>query len=158
MFSSRVALSAAVLVLAAGLSACTPIADVEPAPDAANPDCATVMVALPSELADQQQRETDSQATAAWGEPAKIILRCGVQVPGPTTDQCATVNGVDWILREDETTWTATTYGREPAVEVLFNPEEVSSSTLLVQLENSVTRIEPTRECISSNDLELPAQ
>lgn len=158
MFSSRVALSAAVLALAAGLSACTPIADVEPAPDAANPDCATVMVALPSELADQQQRETDSQATAAWGEPAKIILRCGVPVPGPTTDQCATVNGVDWILREDETTWTATTYGREPAVEVLFNPEEVSSSTLLVQLENSVTRIEPTRECISSNDLELPAQ
>ncbi|MBO0896036.1 MULTISPECIES: DUF3515 domain-containing protein [Arthrobacter] len=158
MFSSRVAFSAAVLALAAGLSACTPIADVEPAPDAANPDCATIMVALPAELADQQQRETDSQATAAWGEPSKIILRCGVPVPGPTTDQCATVNGVDWILREDESTWTATTYGREPAVEVLFNPDEVSSSTLLVQLENSITRIEPTRECISSNDLELPAQ
>ncbi len=158
MFSSRVAVSAAVLALAAGLSACTPIADVEPAPDAANPDCATIMVALPSVLADQQQRETDSQATAAWGEPAKIILRCGVPVPGPTTEQCATVNGIDWILREDESTWTATTYGREPAVEVLFNPEEVSSSTLLVQLENSISRIQPTRECISSNDLELPAQ
>lgn len=158
MFSSRVAVSAAVLVLAAGLSACTPIADVESAPDAANPDCATIMVALPSVLADQQQRETDSQATAAWGEPAKIILRCGVPVPGPTTEQCATVNGIDWILREDESTWTATTYGREPAVEVLFNPDEVSSSTLLVQLENSISRIQPTRECISSNDLELPAQ
>ena len=158
MFSFRFARSTAILALAAGLTACTPIADVEPAPDAANPDCATIMVALPSELADQQQRETDSQATAAWGEPSKIILRCGVPVPGPTTDQCATVNGIDWILREDESTWTATTYGREPAVEVLFDPNEVSSSTLLVQQENSISRIEPTRECISSNDLQLPAQ
>lgn len=158
MFSSRAALPAAILILAAGLTACTPVADVEPAVDAANPDCATVMVALPSELAGEQQRETDSQSSSAWGDPSKIILRCGAPVPGPTTEQCATVNGIDWILREDETTWTATTYGREPAIEVIFSPEEVSSSTLLVQLENSVSRIQPTRECVSSNDLELPAQ
>ena len=158
MFSSRVTLSAAILALAAGLSACTPIADVEPAPDAANPVCATVMVSLPSELAGEQQRETDSQSSSAWGDPSKIILRCGVPVPGPTTEQCATVNGIDWILQENETAWTATTYGREPAIEVIFNPEEVSSSTLLVQLENAVSRIESTRECISSQDLELPAQ
>ncbi|MBP3035891.1 DUF3515 family protein [Arthrobacter sp. zg-ZUI100] len=158
MFSSRVALLAALLTLAAGLTACTPIADVEPAADAANPDCAIVMVSLPSVLADEQQRETDSQSSAAWGDPSKIILRCGVPVPGPTTEQCATVNGIDWILQEEETMWTATTYGREPAIEVVFNPEEVSSSTLLVQLENAVSRIEPTRECVSSNDLQLPAQ
>ncbi|MCC9196194.1 DUF3515 domain-containing protein [Arthrobacter sp. zg-Y820] len=158
MLLSRAALPAAVLTLAAALTACTPVADVEPAPDAANPACAEIMVALPSELADQQQRETDSQSSAAWGDPSKIILRCGVPVPGPTTEQCATVNSIDWILQEDETTWTATTYGREPAVEVIFNPEEVSSSTLLVQLENAVSRIEPTRACVSSNDLVLPAQ
>lgn len=158
MLLSRAALPAAVLILAAGLTACTPVADVESAPDAANPACAEVMVALPSVLADQQQRETDSQSSAAWGDPSKIILRCGVPVPGPTTEQCATVNSIDWILQEDETTWTATTYGRDPAVEVIFNPEEVSSSTLLVQLENSVGRIEPTRACVSTNDLVLPAQ
>lgn len=158
MLLSRAALPAAVLTLAAALTACTPVADVEPAPDAANPACAEIMVALPSELADQQQRETDSQSSAAWGDPSKIILRCGVPIPGPTTEQCATVNSIDWILQEDETTWTATTYGREPAVEVIFNPEEVSSSTLLVQLENAVSRIEPTRACVSSNDLVLPAQ
>ncbi|MDK1359330.1 DUF3515 domain-containing protein [Arthrobacter sp. zg-Y1219] len=158
MLLSRAALPAAVLTLAAALTACTPVADVEPAPDAANPACAEIMVALPSELADQQQRETDSQSSAAWGDPSKIILRCGVPVPGPTTEQCATVNSIDWILQEDETTWTATTYGREPAVEVIFDPEEVSSSTLLVQLENAVSRIEPTRACVSSNDLVLPAQ
>ena len=105
MLLSRAALPAAVLTLAAGLTACTPIADVEPAPDAANPDCATVMVSLPSELAGEQQRETDSQSSSAWGDPSKIILRCGVPVPGPTTEQCATVNGIDWILQEDETAW-----------------------------------------------------
>ena len=158
MFSSRVALSAAVLTLAAGLSACTPVADVEAAPDAANPACAAVMVALPSELADQQQRETDSQSSSAWGDPSRIILRCGVPVPPPSTEQCATVNGIDWVLQENETTWTATTYGREPAIEVIFDPEEVSSSTLLVQLENSVSRIGQTRECVNSDDLQLPAQ
>lgn len=158
MFSSRAALTAAVLALAASLTACSPVADIEAAPDAGNPDCAEVMVALPAELAGQEQRKTDSQASSAWGNPSKIILRCGVPVPGPTTDECATVNGVDWILREDDSTWTATSYGREPAVEVIFDPEEVSSSTLLVQLENSVARIEPTRSCVSTSDLELPAQ
>ena len=156
MFSSRAALPAAALVLAAGLTACTPVADVEPAPDAANPDCATVMVSLPSELAGEQQRETDSQSSSAWGDPSKIILRCGVPVPGPTTDACATVNGVDWVLREEGSLWTATTYGRDPAVEVIFDTEQVASSTVLVELENAVSRIEQTRECLSTNDVELP--
>lgn len=168
----RAAVPAAAITLAVLLSGCTPIADVEPAADAGNPDCAEVMVSLPSELAGVQQRETDSQATAAWGDPSQVILRCGVPVPGPTTEQCATVNGIDWILTEQEagdgetdaagqdtglSTWTATTYGREPAIELVFDPEQISSSTILVQLENAVSRIEPTRECVASNDLELPA-
>ena len=101
-------------------------------------------------------RDTASQSTAAWGNPSKAILRCGVPVPGPTTDQCAEVNGVDWVLREGGETWTATTYGREPAVEVVFNPNEVASSTILVQLQNAVSKIEPTSECLSPADtLEL---
>ncbi len=150
------ALPAASLLLVAVATGCTPVADVDSAPDAANPDCAKVMVALPGEMAGYELRDTDSQATAAWGNPSRAILRCGVPVPGPTTDPCAEVNGVDWLLREGEDTWTATTYGREPAVEVVFNPDEVASSTLLVQLQNAVSNIEPTRQCLSPADtLEL---
>ncbi|MGW9405392.1 DUF3515 domain-containing protein [Arthrobacter sp. NPDC055585] len=150
------AVSAGALILAAALSGCTPAADVESAPDAANPDCATVMVALPENLAGADQRETTSQATSAWGSPAQVIVRCGVPVPGPTTDACATVNGVDWVLREEGSMWTATTYGRDPAVEVIFDTEQVASSTVLVELENAVARIEQTRECLATSDVELP--
>ena len=150
------AVSAGTLALAAFLTGCTPVADVEAAPDAANPACAEVMVALPEDLAGAQQRETTAQATSAWGNPSQIILRCGVPVPGPTTDTCATVNGIDWVLREEGSLWTATTYGREPAVEVLFDTEQVASSTVLVELENAVSRIEQTRECLSTKDVQLP--
>ncbi|CEA08468.1 hypothetical protein BN1051_01816 [Arthrobacter saudimassiliensis] len=153
----RLPTAAGVLAAAALLSACTPVADVEAAPDAENPACAEVMVYLPVELAETPLRDTNSQATAAWGNPSKVILRCGVPVPGPTTDPCASVNGVDWLLREEGDVWRATTYGREPAVEVVFNPNEVASSTLLVELAGPVSRIEPTGECLSPQDtLEIP--
>ena len=147
------ALSLLAAVLVAG---CTPVANVDAAPDAANPDCAAVMVALPGEMAGYELRDTDSQSTAAWGNPSKAIVRCGVPVPGPTTDPCAEVNGIDWVLREGDDTWTATTYGREPAVEVVFNPNEIASSTVLVQLENAVSKIGQTSQCLSPADtLEL---
>ncbi|MCC3275111.1 MULTISPECIES: DUF3515 domain-containing protein [unclassified Arthrobacter] len=150
------ALPAVLLLVAVSATACTATANVDAAPDAANPDCAAVMVALPDEMAGYRLRDTASQSTAAWGDPSKAILRCGVPVPGPTTDPCAEVNGVDWVLRENEDTWTATTYGREPAVEVVFNPNEVASSTILVQLQNAVSKIEPTSQCLSPEDtLEL---
>ncbi len=146
---------AAVLV---GTAACAPVVDVDPAADAQNPACAEVMVALPPEVAEHSQRETNSQATSAWGDPSKVVLRCGVEVPGPTTDACVSVNDIDWVLSEGETAWTATTYGREPAVEVLFDPEEVASSTVLVQLGDPVSKIDQTRKCISISDqLDLPA-
>ncbi|WP_312179396.1 DUF3515 domain-containing protein [Arthrobacter sp.] len=153
---SPAAISAGTLVLAAVLTGCTPVADVDAAPDAANPDCAAVMVAVPDDLAGSKQRETSSQGTAAWGSPSEIIMRCGVPVPGPTTDACATVNGVDWVLREDGSFWTATTYGRDPAVEVLFDTDKVASSTVLVELQNAVSRVDQTRECLSTKDVELP--
>jgi hypothetical protein len=63
---------------------------------------------------------------------------------------------VDWVLREEGSLWTATTYGRDPAVEVLFDTEKVASSTVLVELQNAVSRIEQTRECVATSDVVLP--
>lgn len=149
------------MLLVASLAACSPIVDVDAAPDAVNPTCAEVMIALPGQVDGHELRETNSQATAAWGDPSRVVLRCGVEVPGPTTDACASVNDVDWIIREstDNDIWTAVTYGRDPAVEVLFDPNQVASSTVLVDLGGAVARVEQSEQCLNVNDtLDLPAQ
>jgi hypothetical protein len=92
------------LALAVSLSACSAPVAVEPAPDAANPACAPEMIAVPDSIGDASLRKTTSQATAVWGDPAAVVLRCGVASPGPTTDRCVTVNGVDWGIRETSPT------------------------------------------------------
>jgi hypothetical protein len=133
-------------------SGCASVVDVDPAEDAANAACADVMIALPPTVAENEQRDTNSQATSAWGDPSKVVLRCGVTVPGPTTDPCVTVNDVDWVVREGDPAWTATTYGRDPAVEVLFDPDEVASSTVLVELGDAVSRVGQSRACVGLSD------
>jgi hypothetical protein len=143
----------AAVALLAGLSGCAAgVVDVDPADDAANARCADVMLALPPLVAENEQRDTNSQATSAWGDPSKVVLRCGVVVPGPTTDPCVTVNDVDWVVREGDPAWTATTYGRDPAVEVLFDPEVVASSTVLVELGDAVSRVEQIRACVGLSE------
>jgi len=139
----------------ATLAACAPTIGVEVAPDAADPKCAEVMLALPDVLGgDLQKIQTTSQATAAWGEPgAAVTLRCGVTPPGPSTD-CQRVESaggtVDWIVATDgEGTWHFTTYGREPAVEVVAPPAvTVDHSTAFVaDLAQAVSHVEQTQHC-----------
>ncbi len=96
------------LVLAApALAGCSQAVGVAVAPDATDPACARVVLALPDSLADLDRSRTTSQATAAWGSgPDAVTLRCGVEVPGPTTEQCVTVEtpsgpSVDWIVTAD---------------------------------------------------------
>jgi Protein of unknown function (DUF3515). len=116
-----------------------------------------MMVTMPDDLAGYKLRDTTSQATAAWGDPSKIILRCGVNVPGPTTDPCVSVNGVDWVAKEGDVAWTLTTYGRTPATEVLFNPNEVPSSSVLTQLSSAAERIPANGQCTNlSKSEDLP--
>lgn len=132
------ALAAAALLT---LSACAPSVTIDEAPDANNPGCAPMMVALPDSLADAKRRTTTAQATAAWGDPAAAVLRCGVTVPGPTTDRCVTVNGVDWVIKEGEEAWTFTTYGRTPATEMVLGINKIPSDTALTEISNAVTKI-----------------
>ena len=96
----RAAALTSALVLGASLSACSAAVSVDPAPDATDPACAPEMIAMPDTLGDAALRTTTSQATAAWGDPSAVILRCGVPAPGPTTDRCVTVNGVDWVIKD----------------------------------------------------------
>ncbi|KNH15621.1 hypothetical protein ACU18_16245 [Arthrobacter sp. ZBG10] len=136
------------------LAACAPAVDVAAAGDAANPACAPMMVALPDAIGDSRLRQTNSQATAAWGDPSQVILRCGVNVPGPTTDRCVTVNGIDWVIREGDPVWTLTTYGREPATEILMDPDKISSATVLADLSTAAGKVPAQRNCVGQEELQ----
>jgi hypothetical protein len=145
-------------VAALALTACSPTVDVAPAKDAANAACAPMMVALPDAIGDAKLRKTNAQATAAWGDPSLVILRCGVNVPGPTTDRCVSVNGVDWVIKEGDPVWTLTTFGREPATEILMDPDKISSATVLADLSASAQKIKATRNCVGQEELQdLPS-
>ncbi|MEQ4517938.1 DUF3515 family protein [Pseudarthrobacter sp. B907] len=136
------------------LSACSPAVDVAPAKDAANAACAPMMLALPDSIGEAKLRKTNSQATAAWGDPSLVVLRCGVNVPGPTTDRCVSVNGVDWVIKEGHPVWTLTTFGREPATEILMDPDKISSATVLAELANAAAKVKATRNCVGQADLQ----
>lgn len=128
----------------------------EPAADASNPLCASVSVRLPDEVAEFAERTTDAQATGAWGDPAAVLLRCGVPTPGPTTDRCVQVNGVDWVIDEsDAPRYLFTTYGRTPAVEVLVDNDVASGTTAITELSAAVSVIPQKAECVSADDAEL---
>lgn len=138
-----------VLTAALSVSGCSAAVSVEAAPEANNPACAEFMVLLPQELAGEKRRSTTSQATAAYGDPASIIVRCGVPKPPPSTDPCATVNGVDWLTQQGNPAWTITSYGRSPAVEVLLDPNKVASSTALVALSAATSKLPQESRCLS---------
>jgi len=133
------------------LAGCSSVAAVDAAPDAANPLCAEMMVVLPDTIGDADRRTTTSQATSAWGDPSKVVLRCGVQVPTPTSDPCVSVNDVDWVAHEDEKSgiWTLTTYGRTPATEVVLDPNVIPSSTVLASLSDAAAKIPAQKACVS---------
>ncbi|MBT2531670.1 DUF3515 domain-containing protein [Arthrobacter sp. ISL-48] len=155
---TRAAGAATVVVAALSLTACSPVVDVTAAKDAANPACAPMMVALPDAIGDSRLRKTNSQATAAWGDPSQVVLRCGVNVPGPTTDRCVSVNGIDWVIKEGDPVWTLTTFGRDPATEILMDPDKISSATVLADLSGPAGKIPATRKCVGQEDLQnLPA-
>ncbi|MFC7402679.1 DUF3515 family protein [Citricoccus sp. GCM10030269] len=132
------------------------VADVEPAPEATDPVCAEAMVSLPDAVAGFERRETDSQATGAWGSPSAVILRCGVPEPGPTTEHCVTANGIDWVTRDEGQYWRLTTYGRSPAIEVLFDDTRAASSSVMVDLSSAVGRIPATGGCTTTAPTQEP--
>lgn len=120
---------------------------------------------MPKTLSGMNQRETTAQATTAWGDPSAVILKCGVELPAtPVSDPCVSVNGVDWIVKPaDEAqaqsaqqtatgTWLAETFGRDPAIQVTFDADRVSSSTVLAELSSAVNQLPQTKQCTNVED------
>ncbi|MEO8851575.1 MAG: DUF3515 family protein [Allobranchiibius sp.] len=106
-----------------GLSGCSgsPAVQAKIAPRASSALCAKVATKWPKLVAKQQPRDTTakSDTVRAWGDPA-IVARCGVTSPGPTTDPCVNVDGVDWVGRPLSDGFAFVTFGRSPAIEVLI--------------------------------------
>lgn len=143
-------------ILALALTACTPTVNIPAAADAEATQCADVVVRLPEKVADQPRRETDAQGTGAWGDPSAVILRCGVATPGPTTQECVSVNDVDWIVDDSEAPkyYLFTTYGRTPAVEVKLDYDVVGGATTLADLSQAVSVIPAAKQCTDISDVQ----
>lgn len=116
------ALASAAIVM--GATACTAPVVIEPAPYAADPLCASVMLGVPHEVGGLSLKPTSSQATAAYGDAPRITVRCGVEEPGPSSERCVAIDTAsatqDWLVTEDDTNWTAVAFGRSPATEVVI--------------------------------------
>ncbi|MDH6237530.1 DUF3515 domain-containing protein [Cryobacterium sp. CG_9.6] len=154
----RVSAAATVLLGTILLTGCAAAVPLQPAADATNPACADVVVQLPELVSDEPIRETNAQATGAWGDPSAILLHCGVTVPGPTTLPCLTVNGIDWIEDDsDAPLYRYTTYGRDPAVELVIDSGKVSGTNTLVDLASAVSGIPATAACVGAEDVEFPS-
>ncbi len=115
------------------LAGCATTVEVAPAPAADSPGCA--QIGWPEKVAEAGRADTRpaSPATAAWatgGDPA-IVARCGVTVPGPTAHECIAVDDVDWVAERLDDGMRFTTYGRDPAVEVLV-PDRYAPEPLVL--------------------------
>lgn len=139
----------AALGAAVTLSACSRAPEVSLAPQAAAPVCAAVH--WPASVSGHEAVTTSpaSPSVAAWGDPA-IIARCGLDPLAPTTDECVTVNGVDWVVRSLSDGGAATTFGRDPAIEVLV-PADYGPVPLLLPVFGDVAKSLPSngRRCTS---------
>lgn len=107
-------------------------------------------VRLPERLADLDQRTVNAQATAAWGSPVAVIVRCGLPLPAPSTLPCITVEGIDWLRDDaDEPTFRFVTYGLDPATEVIIDSTVVSGLAVLTELASAIgSQSGPVQACV----------
>ncbi len=126
------------------LSACgSAVAVTVPGPGS-GPECAAVGDRWPDTVSGMPRRDTDpaSPAVAAWGDPA-VVARCGVAAPAPTAVDCLEVDGVGWIPEQLSDGTRFTSFGTEPAVEVLV-PRAYAPEGLLLPVFGPAARALPT--------------
>ncbi|WP_426623949.1 DUF3515 family protein [Leifsonia sp. McL0607] len=154
----QVALAVTIAASALALAGCTPTVSLDPGADANNPGCAEISVRLPDSVTDKDRRQTDAQATGAWGDPAAVLLRCGVPPLGPTTKPCVDVNGIDWVLMSDPAAKQVVyqTFGRTPATEVVIDHVSgASDAAVLPEFASAIASVKQTQKCLSTLDTSL---
>ena len=130
------------------LTGCAPVVNLQAAEDSNNPLCAEVSVRVPDTLGELEKRETNSQATAAWGEPAAVLMRCGLEGVEVSTLPCVTAGEVDWLVDDSEApNYRFISYARYPAVEVIVDSKLASGVSALEGLAQAVSQIPATKTC-----------
>ncbi|MCJ1706708.1 DUF3515 family protein [Microbacterium sp. VKM Ac-2923] len=155
--SSRALALLAVVALVPGLAGCATTVAMEPAKLANDPACAAVISRLPQSISGQERRWTDAQATGAWGNPASILLTCGLEPPAPSTLPCRSFDGVDWLVDESQAAdnrFTLTTFGRSPALQVYLDRDAAGSGDVAQALGLLIREyLEPTGStCTAASD------
>lgn len=136
------------LVLIPLLAGCAATVNLDAAPLANDPACAEVSVRYPSEIGDLSQRYTNAQATSAWGEPAAVIARCGLEAVEVSQLSCVTAGGVDWLVDDSKApSYRFISFARNPAVEVIVDSEKASGVGALEALANAVSKIPASKIC-----------
>lgn len=142
------------------LTGCAATVSMTPATGANSPLCAQVTVHLPSRVTSTlSSRDTNAQATAAWGTPTSVLLRCGVSTPAVSTLPCFTMGRVDWLLDQEKNNpniYLFTTYGRTPGVEVIVDSTRTSSD-VLTNLGPAIRHIPATKKCVGLGDAPAPS-
>lgn len=117
--------------------------------------CRSLHGRLPDEVAGKHRDtlEEDSPYTAAWGDPA-VVLRCGVPRPDVLTpgsehynpaEPAVEVDGVSWLVAQQDDGYRLTTTGRTAYVEV-WVPGDVGQPTApLADLAKPVKSAVPSR-------------
>ena len=137
-------LTASLLVL----TGCAPVVPLEPAEQANDAECAEIIVRLPDELAGLAERRVNAQSTAAWGEPAAVILRCGLEPVEVSPLVCVTASDIDWLVDDSEApSYRFITYARSPATEVIVDSNVVAGVTVLDELAASIGVLEASKRC-----------
>jgi len=132
------------------LSGCAATVNLEPAADSNNPGCAEVMVRLPSQLGGLPERYTNAQATAAWGDPAAVLLRCGLEPVEVSALPCVSAGGIDWLVDDSlAPSYRFISYARFPAVEVVVDSDNASGVTSLEGIAGAVAQLPATKACLA---------
>ena len=118
-------------VTAVSLVACSSGTEVSAAPAATSSACAAVVAAYPDTVGGQTRSKVTADVGAgAWGTPA-IIARCGVAALGPTAVSCIEVYGIGWFPEDLADGTRLTTFGTDPALEILV-PDSYGAAPLLL--------------------------
>lgn len=146
--SRALAASTMVVGFALGASGCAATVSLQPAELANDPNCAEVSVRLPDAIADQQRRTTDAQATAAYGDPTSVIVRCGLPEVKVSSLACVTTSDVDWLVDPaDAPKYRFISFGRSPATEVIVDSNKVTGVSTLDALANAIKSLPATATC-----------
>jgi hypothetical protein len=130
------------------LVGCSATVNLDAAEDANNPLCAEVSVRYPAAISDLEKRFTNAQATTAYGDPAAILVRCGLEPVYASTLPCVSTGGVDWLVDDaNSPNFRFISFGRAPAVEVIVDSETASGVSALDSLAQAVNKISATSFC-----------